>query len=109
MDAEVQACKRGRVCEAAPTPETAPTAPQGKLPPRLHAHADMDVLTILFNRVGELEPLAFVLTFILIGWPAGAGLAHACATACGTACGWQSVLRCTVHNSRIACPAALFH
>ena len=28
----------------------------GKLPPRLHAHADMDVLTILFNRVGAFQP-----------------------------------------------------
>jgi hypothetical protein len=27
----------------------------GKLPPRLHAHADMDVLTILFQRVGKYE------------------------------------------------------
>ncbi|KAI7838916.1 hypothetical protein COHA_007322 [Chlorella ohadii] len=27
---------------------------KGKLPPRLHAHADMDVLTILFNRVGDV-------------------------------------------------------
>lgn len=26
----------------------------GKLPPRLHAHADMDVLTILFQRVGDV-------------------------------------------------------
>ena len=35
-------------------------AGKGKLPPRLHAHADMDVLTILFNRVGELSLLSLV-------------------------------------------------
>ncbi|PSC76470.1 presenilin isoform B [Micractinium conductrix] len=26
----------------------------GRTPPRLHAHADMDVLTVLFNRVGDV-------------------------------------------------------
>ena len=31
----------------------------GKLPPRLHAHADMDVLTILFQRVGKLRKPVF--------------------------------------------------
>ena len=31
-----------------------------KLPPRLHAHADMDVLTILFQRDGERMNEEFV-------------------------------------------------
>ncbi len=31
---------------------------QKKQPPRLHAHADMDVLTILYQRAGRLTPLS---------------------------------------------------
>jgi hypothetical protein len=34
------------------TEEHLAAAKEGKLPPRLHAHADMDVLTILFQRDG---------------------------------------------------------
>lgn len=29
------------------------TTDSGKVPPRLHAHADMDVLTVLFQRPGN--------------------------------------------------------
>ena len=34
------------------TEEQEAAAKNGKLPPRLHAHADMDVLTLLYQREG---------------------------------------------------------
>ncbi|KAK9908386.1 hypothetical protein WJX75_007121 [Coccomyxa subellipsoidea] len=36
------------------TEEQEAAAKSGKLPPRLHAHADMDVLTILYQREGDI-------------------------------------------------------
>ena len=35
------------------TPEQRADSKKGQLPPRLHAHADMDVLTLLYQREGE--------------------------------------------------------
>ncbi len=44
------------------TEEQEAAAKSGKLPPRLHAHADMDVLTILYQREGAFQSLPTVKT-----------------------------------------------
>ena len=63
------------------TPEEveALTGDSGKAPPRLHAHADMDVLTILFTREGEGGRLQ-------LGWAAAAGLQLGCCAGAALKC-----------------------
>ena len=40
------------------TEEQEAAAKNGRLPPRLHAHADMDVLTLLYQREGASPTLS---------------------------------------------------